>query len=52
MITLNIDTLLVESFPTTETAGELGAAPTLGEQALFAPITAYTDPCDLCCQQH
>jgi hypothetical protein len=52
MITLTVESLLVESFPTTETAGELGAATTLGEQALFAPLTVYTDPCDRNCQEH
>lgn len=52
MITLNIETLLVETFATTETAGTLGPQGVEGyEQALFAPITAHTDPCDMCCQQ-
>jgi len=49
MITLNIDTLLVESFPTTEPVGGLEPQ---GEQALFMPITAHTDPCDECCKQN
>jgi len=52
MTTLTIESLLVESFATTETAGELGQAPSLGEQALFAPMTYHTDPCDSPCQQN
>ncbi len=51
MITLTVETLLVETSPTTETTGELGEAPTLGEQALFMPMSAHTNPCDPCCQQ-
>jgi len=49
MITLTVESLLVESFPTTETAGGLEPQ---GEQALFAPITAPTDPCDVRCQEN
>ncbi|HEU4452115.1 MAG TPA: hypothetical protein VFR81_03610 [Longimicrobium sp.] len=55
MITLSIENLLVESFPTTENGGDAWNPSELGlegcDQALFAPITAHTDPCDICCQQ-
>jgi hypothetical protein len=57
MIALNIADLKVDSFPTSDTgtgsidftAEEFGG--TLEPQVLFAPITAHTDPCDVCCQQ-
>ncbi len=53
MTTLNIESLRVESFATSETAGTLGPQGVEGyEQALFMPITAHTDPCDVCCQQN
>lgn len=51
--TLDFDALAVDAFTTTSepVQGPVTLAP--GEEAIFlrAPITAHTDPCDVCCQQ-
>jgi hypothetical protein len=56
--TLNLNDLAVDSFATASAdSGIMIPPPSLTDPAcceemyIMAPITAHTDPCDVCCQQ-
>ncbi len=56
---LNLNDLTVDSFATASAGSSIMGPPpsmdTVGacceEMYIMAPITAHTDPCDVCCQQ-